>query len=58
MHSEKDRATLETLVLNKKLLKEKISGMLGVDQRNAPAGPMRWEFLFEPVYYEQLSSMY
>ena len=41
MHSEKDRATLETLVLNKKLLKEKISGMLGVDQRNAPAGPKR-----------------
>ena len=41
MHSEKDRATLETLVLNKKLLKEKISGMLGVDQRNAQAGPNR-----------------
>ena len=41
MHSEKDRATLETLVLNKKLLKEKICGMLGVDQRNAPAGPKR-----------------
>ena len=41
MNSEKDRATLETLVLNKKLLKEKINGMLGVDQRNAPAGPNR-----------------
>ena len=41
MHSEKDHATLETLVLNKKLLKEKISGMLGVYQRNAQAGPNR-----------------
>ena len=41
MHSEKDCATLETLVLNKKLLKEKINGMLGVDQRNARAGPNR-----------------
>ena len=41
MNSEKDRATLETLVLNKKLLKEKINGMLDVDQRNAQAGPNR-----------------
>lgn len=41
MHSEKDSATLETLVLNKKLLKEKINGMLGEDQRNGRAGPNR-----------------
>ena len=41
MHSEKDCATLETLILNKKLLKEKINGMLGVDQRNARGGPNR-----------------
>lgn len=41
MNSEKDCSTLETLILNKKLLKEKINEMLGVDQRNAQGGPNR-----------------